>query len=334
MKVLFIGGTGNISLSASRLAVSKGIELYLLNRGTREVQVAGAKVIRANIKEPDSVASAVAGHQFDTVVDWIGFIPADMENDFHIFRNCTRQFIFISSASAYEKPLTHPFVTESTPLANPFWEYSRNKIACEDFLIRTYREHGFPVTIVRPSLTYDTVFPVAIGGWNDFTLVSRMRRGKRIISHGDGTSLWTITHAEDFAKGLVGLLGNPHSIGHSFHITSDEVLTWDQIYQAIAAAAGTRAEIVHIPTDVIEKVIPEWGPGIRGDKGVSAIFDNGKIRSFVPEFKATIPFLEGIRRTVAWFEADPKRMVIQEKIDARMDELLSAWDRAMLALAK
>jgi nucleoside-diphosphate-sugar epimerase len=328
MKVLFIGGTGIISTSSSRLAVERGLELWLLNRGKRDVAIPGARTITADMSRPAEVAEALKDHAWDVVVNWIAFSPADIERDIGLFAGRTRQYVFISSASVYQKPLRCPIVSESTPLCNPYWEYSRNKIACEELLVRAYREQGFPATIVRPSLTYnDTNIPLAIGGWTDYTVVDRMKRGRPVIVHGDGTSLWTITHADDFAKGFVGLLGNPLAVGEPFHITSDELLTWDQIYQTVAAAAGVEAKIVHIPSDFIVRCEPSLQGTVLGDKAVSVIFDNSKIKRFVPGFVATIPFHQGIRRTLAWFEADPTRMRIIERNNETIERILAAYQR-------
>ena len=327
MKVLYIGGTGNISTAVSRLTVQNGIELFHLNRGQRKVDLPGVKTIIGDIKNAAEVAKALKKHEWDVVVNWIGFTAEDMERDIALFKGKTKQYIFISSASAYQKPLLHPIVTESTPLCNPFWDYSRNKIASEERLNTAYRNEGFPITIVRPSLTYDTVFPVAIGGWNDFTLVDRMRKSGKIIVHGDGSSLWTVTHADDFAKGFVGLLGHSQAIGHAFHITADEVLTWDQIYGTVAEAAGVEAKMVHIPSDFIAAMEPWHRGNLHGDKAVSAIFDNSKIKTFVPSFRATIPFREGIRRTIAWFEADKSRMKIVDATNAMMDRVIAAYEK-------
>lgn len=333
MRILFIGGTGNISTSCSRLAVACGHDLHLLQRGTRNIEIPGATAIRGDIGKPREVAAALGAQRWDAVVNWIAFTPADIERDLELFAGRTGQYIFISSASAYQKPLTHAVITESTPLKNPHWEYSRNKIACEERLNRAYRDADFPMTIVRPSLTYDTVIPLAIGSWNDYTMIARLRRGQPVVVHGDGTSLWTCTHAEDFAKGLGGLLGNGEAIGHAFHITSDELLTWDQIWQYTAAAAACTANIVHIPSEFIAAVDPAMAGGLLGDKAVSAIFDNSKIKRFVPGFTATIPYREGIRRSVAWFEADPARQRIVPANDAIHDRLLAAWAKAMGTVA-
>ena len=340
MKVLFIGGTGNISMAVSRLAMHMGIDLYLLNRGQTPANLEGVKQIRGDISNKADLTRALEGHTWDVVVNWIAFKPDVVQQDFELFFGKTKQYIFISSASAYQKPLTHPVVTESTPLKNPFWQYSRDKIDCEDLLVDLYRKQDFPMTIVRPSLTYDTVVPAAIGGWNDYSFIDRLKKGGRIIVHGDGNSLWTITHADDFARGFVGLMGHQQAIGHAFHITSDEVLTWNQIYEAMAEAAGVEAKLVHIPTAFIcreaEKIDWVWMGGsfmrgnLYGDKAASAVYDNTKIKRFVPGFAATIPFKEGFKRTVKWFEADKSRMVIHEDYNRFMDTIIDAWDNRMM----
>ena len=327
MKVLFIGGTGNISTSVSRLCVERGIDLYLLNRGKRNVSIPGATVLLGDISIAHEATSLLHTYLWDVVVDWIAFTEKDVERDIDLFRKKTAQYVFISSASAYQKPLSHPIVTESTPLCNPFWEYSRNKIACEERLNRACRDEGFPVTIVRPSLTYDTVIPVAIGGWTEYTIIDRMKKGKKIIVHGDGTSLWTVTHADDFAVGFVGLLGHQQAIGQAFHITSDEILTWNQIYEAVAAAAGCEPRIVHIPSDFIGQCEPSLIGSLLGDKAVSVIFDNTKTKRFVPDFWAIIPFNKGIKRTLAWFEADPARQIIRKETDEMRDRIIRTYER-------
>ena len=330
MKVLFIGGTGFISTSVSRLALAKGLDLYVLNRGLRKPDLSGARSLTADIHQPEQVRAALRDLTFDVVVDWIAYTPEDIERDLAIFRGRTRQFVFISSASAYQKPPGHPVIRESTPLHNPYWDYSRNKIACEERLTRAYREEGFPVTIVRPSLTYgDANFPIALGGWGCYTLADRLKKGRPIIVHGDGSSLWVVTHAEDFAKGFLGLVGNPQAMGEAFHITSDEVLTWNQIYETIADALGVKANIVHLASDFIARVSPSLTGPLLGDKTWSAIFDNSKIKAFVPGFQAAIPFREGIRRTLAWFEADKNRQRVDEAVNAELDRILAAYAKAV-----
>jgi len=331
MKALFIGGTGNISGACSRLALQRGMDLTILSRGQRSTgDLAGARFITADINNTSEVKAMLKGEYFDVIVNYIAYTPSEVERDIHLFSNICDQYIFISSASAYQKPPTHPLITESTPLSNPYWDYSRDKIACEDLLMKAYREQGFPATIVRPSHTYETVIPVAIGSWEDFTIIERMRKGGTVIIHGDGTSLWTITHSGDFARGFVGLMGNIQSIGHSFHITSDELLNWNQIYQAVADAAGVELKAVHIASDFICSVADQMGQGwmrgnLLGDKAQSAVFDNAKIKRFVPDFVATIPFREGIKRTVEWFDAHPERIRIEQENNQLMDAILAAY---------
>jgi nucleoside-diphosphate-sugar epimerase len=327
MKVLFIGGTGNISGACSRLALARGIDLWLLTRGQRTGVPAGAKTLAADIHDTQAAATALAGHDWDAVVNFIAYTVEDVERDLALFAGRTRQYVFISSASVYQKPLQRPVITEETPLANPYWEYSRRKIACEERLNQAVRDTGFPAVIVRPSLTYDTVIPL-MGSWTDWTMVDRMRRGKPVVVHGDGSSLWTVTHADDFAKGFVPLLGNAATPGQAFHITSDELLTWNQIWQATAEAAGCEARIVHVATDFIVSVEPQLTGGLLGDKAVSMIFDNRKIKRFVPGFRATIPYREGIARTIAGFEADPTRQRIVDANNALHDRILAAYRSA------
>lgn len=330
MKVLFIGGTGNISAACSRRAIDMGIDLFHLNRGSSGVSIPGVQSIIADVKDPEQVKNALSGHDFDVVANFIAYTPGDVAQDIGMFSGMTKQYIFISTASAYQKPVSHPIITESTPLCNPYWDYSRNKIACEDLLMRAYREQGFPVTIVRPSHTYETVIPAAIGSWTDYTLIDRIRRGKKIIIHGDGHSLWVMTHARDFAKGFNGLLGHQQAIGHAFHITSDEVLTWNQIYEAMAEAVGVELPAVHVTSDFVCQVADslgmDWMRGnLFGDKNNSVIFDNTKIKRFVPDYCATIPFRQGIRKTIEWFEAEKSRMVIDEMNNLLIDTVLERY---------
>ena len=327
MKVLFIGGTGNISTASSKMVIEKGWDLYLLTRGKSPHIPDGAHILKADINDVGKVETLLQDRYFDVVVNWVAFGPKDIERDYELFKEKTDQYVFISSASCYQKPLSHPVITESTPLANPFWDYSRQKIACEDRLMSLYREKGFPITIVRPSLTYETVIPVPIGGWTEYTIVDRIKKGKKIIIHGDGSSLWTITHAHDFAIGFTGLLGHQQAIGQSFHITSDEMLTWNQIYEAVALAAGKKAEKVYIPSDYLGTFDDHLRGSLLGDKAVSTIFDNSKIRRFVPEFNPTIRFKDGIRNTIRWFEEEPDRMIIKDETNAFMDRIINAYTR-------
>lgn len=328
MKVLFVGGTGFISTAVSRMAVARGIELFHLNRGQRKVDLAGVTSLRADVSNEGEARAAIGDHKFDVVVDWVAYHPLDIARDLALFRGCTKQYVFISSASAYQKPPTHYVITESTPLVNPHWEYSRNKIACEELLLKEHRERGFPVTIVRPSLTYDSQLPIALGGWGCYTFIDRLKRGKPIIVHGDGSSLWVVTHAEDFARGFLGLLGNEQAIGHAFHITTDEVLNWNQIYTLIAEAVGVEPRLVHIASEEIVRVSPDHHGGLIGDKAWSVVFDNSKIKAWVPTFRCEIPFREGIRRTVAQFEVDQSRQRIDAAVNRDLDHILAACGHA------
>lgn len=327
MKVLFIGGTGIISAAVSRAAVAAGVDLYLLNRGLRQADVPGAQFLVADAREVEDVRAALAGQRFDVVVDWIAFTPQDIRRDLSLYQGHVGQFVFISSASAYQKPPLEYIITESTPLSNPYWQYSRDKIACEELLTRAYADDRFPVTIVRPSLTYDHLLPVAIGGWGSYTLADRIKAGRPIIIHGDGSSLWVVTHSEDFARGFLPLLGNAQAIGQAYHITSDEVLTWDQIYRTIAEALGIEARVVHIPSEFIVEVAPEMTGTLLGDKTWSVVFDNSKIKHVAPAFQAVITLGEGVRRAIAWFEADPHRRTVVDAVNAEMDRILRAYGR-------
>lgn len=326
MKVLFIGGTGVISSACSQLAVSRGIDLYLLNRGqSSRPAPEGAYVLQGDARDKDSFKTALKGQSFDAVVDWIAYTPDQVEVDIQFFRGKVGQYIFISSASAYQTPPASLPVTESTLLDNPFWEYSRNKIACEERLVRAYREDKFPITIVRPSHTYDKTMSPIHGG---YTVIDRMRSGQPVIVHGDGTSLWVLTHHKDFAKGFIGLLGNPHAIGEAFQITSDDVLTWNQIYEITARAAGAAPRLVHVPSELIAAYDPEWGASLLGDKAHSMIFDNTKIKRIVPDYTAAIPYSQGAAEIIAWFDSDPANQVIDPVFNDLIDKIISAYQSA------
>jgi nucleoside-diphosphate-sugar epimerase len=327
MHVLFVGGTGNISLAVTRLLAERGVELTLLNRGRRESPaLKGVREIRADIRDRPSAARALEKEEVDVVVDWCAFVPGHVETDIELFSGRVSQYVFISSATVYRIPSLRFPLVEEAPLGNAHWRYARDKIACEDRLRREYERSGFPVTIVRPSYTYgESWIPTAVEG-QDYTVVERMRRGRKTIVPGDGESLWTMTSASDFARALAGLLGNAEAVGESFHITSDEVLTWNQIHQAIGAAAGLEPRLVHIPSDFVAAVDPELGPGLLGDKSHSLVFDNAKIKCFVPGWQATVPFAEGIARSTAWFEADPARKAIDESWIARLDRIVEAFE--------
>lgn len=325
MKVLFIGGTGNISAVVSQQAIAEGLELYRLNRGLRGANLPGAHQLTADLHKPADMHTVLNDLQFDVVANWIAFTPEDIERDLKLFKGRVQQYIFISSASVYEKPGHFP-IAESTPLNNPYWDYARNKIACEERLLQVWHEEAFPVTIVRPSFTYDHYFPVSVGGSNSYTVADRMKKGRPIIVHGDGTALWVMTHAEDFGRGFLGLVGNEQAIGQAFHITSDELLSWNQIYQTIAAALGVEANIVHIPSDFIARIVPRYLGTLLGDKTWSVFFDNGKIKTLVPGFQAIISFAEGTRRAAAWLDEKEERRWIDEASNEEMDRILKAYN--------
>lgn len=337
MKVLFVGGTGIISAAISPLVVEQGHELFLLNRGTRTSFVPqGATVLTADINDEGAVSALIADHQFDVVADFIAFTTDHIERDLRLFKGKTKQFIFISSASAYQTPPASPIITESTPLSNPYWQYSRNKIACEELLIDHYRSEGFPVTIVRPSHTYgDTAIPVAVHGkQGPWQVIQRMRAGKRVIVHGDGTSLWTVTHNSDLATAFVGLMGNPHAIGETYHITSDESLTWNQIYAILGDVLGVEPQIAHMPTRVLMTVLGDQADGLIGDKTHSVIFDNTKIKRAVPGWNATVRFDQGIRRTLAYMFAHPELQRADPEFDAWCDAVTNTRSEFISTLPK
>jgi nucleoside-diphosphate-sugar epimerase len=323
MRVLFIGGTGIISSACSPFAMKEGTELYLLNRSrSHRGSPLGAKILNGDIRDPDSARSAVGSLTFDAVVNWIAFTPDQIEADLELFRGRTGQYVFISSASAYQTPPSTLPVTESTVLDNPFWLYSRNKIACEERLIRAYRDEKFPITIVRPSHTYDKTLLPFDGG---FTILDRMRKGKPVVVHGDGTSLWVLTHHRDFARAFVPLLGNSHAIGESYHITSDEWLNWNQIYDIVATAAGVEAKKVHVSSQAIAKHFPDRGPGLLGDKANSMVFDNTKIKRLAGGWEAKIPFSLGAKEIVAWFDEDASRGKVDPAVDQMEDRLCELY---------
>jgi nucleoside-diphosphate-sugar epimerase len=321
MRILFIGGTGILSSACAPRVLAAGHDLALLNRGQSSIRPAAAEaeLLRADIRDRASVREAVGDREFDVVVNFVAYTPEHVLSDVDTFGGRVGQYVFISSASAYQKPPRRVPVTESTPLHNPFWRYSRDKIACEEALLNAYRDTGFPVTVVRPSHTYDRASIPLHGGW---TLIDRMRRGLEVIVHGDGTSLWTLTHHVDFAKGFVGLLGNTRTLGEAYTITGDDVLTWDQIYTMLGTAAGAEPRLVHLASERINAVDPEWGEGLLGDKAHSMVFDNTKIRTIVPDYVATIPFEQGAREIVAWHDEDPARCAVDEKLNATVDRLL------------
>lgn len=321
-RVLFIGGTGVISSACVQRAVETGVHVTVLNRGASSVRALpeGVETLTADIRDIGAVRAALGDREFDVAAEFVAFTPEQVRADIETFTGRVGQYVFISSASAYQTPPARVPVIESTPLRNPFWTYSQNKIACEDALVTAYRDTGFPATIVRPSHTYDRTMVPTTGGWTD---LARMRAGKPVVVHGDGTSLWTLTHNTDFAVAFVGLLGRPQAIGESYHITSDEWLTWNQIYTTLADAAGTVANIVHVSSDEIAAASGELGPGLLGDKAHSMVFDNSKVKALVPEFRAVVPFSTGARQIIEWYDADPSRQAVDPERDALFDRLVA-----------
>jgi nucleoside-diphosphate-sugar epimerase len=322
MKILFVGGTGIISSACARESLQRHHDVAFLCRGKtgRHPVPQGVRVLHGDIRDPASARTALEGERFDVIVQWIAFTVPHIELDLELFARKTRQYVFISSASAYQKPPARLPITESTPLHNPFWQYSRDKIACEERLIHAYRRDGFPATIVRPSHTYDPALLPVHGGW---TVVDRMRRGLPVVVHGDGTSLWTLTHHRDFAHAFVGLLGHDAAVGDTFHITSDETLTWNQIHEILARAAGAPPpKLVHVASDVIAAFDPEWGASLLGDKSHSVAFDNTKVKRLVPDFVARIPYARGAEEQLAWYDADPARRVVDKSFDDLVERIL------------
>ena len=333
-KILMIGGTGTISSAITRQLAESGHDLWLLNRGTRKNEVPeNVKQIAADIDDTDTVLRLLGDEQFDAVCEFIGFLPSQVERDIRLFRGRTKQYVYISSASAYNKPAANHVITEGTSLANPHWEYSRNKIACEELLMREYREQGFPVTIVRPSHTYcERGVPVSVHGLKgSWQVLKRMMEGKQVIVHGDGSSLWTLTWNEDFARGFIGLLGNPKAIGEAFQIMSDEQLTWNQIYECVANALHVTPRLYHVSSDFLAAVAPkEWDfeGNLLGDKAVTVCFDCTKLKRAVPGFQATTRFDEGVRRCVAYLMAHPELQTEDPEFDAWCDRVIEAQDAA------
>jgi len=331
LRVLFIGGTGIISSACVAEAIRRGHDVHVLNRSASSLRPVHpeATVHRANIRDTAAVRQVLRGLDFDVVADFVSFEPQHVHAAVELFTGRTDQYVFVSSASAYQTPPDRLPILESTPLRNPYWEYSRDKIDCEDALVAEYRSSGFPMTIVRPSHTYDHTMVPFDGGW---TIVDRMRRGKPVIVHGDGTSLWTITHHTDFARGFVGLFGQRRAIGEAFHITSDEAPTWNSIYETIAKAAGVEPRLVHVASDAIAAIDSEWGAALLGDKANSMVFDNSKLRAIVPTFHAEVPFARGAAEIIHWYDEHPERKDVDPHYDQLMDRLADAYrPRALIA---
>ncbi len=335
MKVLLIGGTGTISTAITRQLAETEHEVYLLNRGNRNNDLPkNIKFIEANINNEAEAAEKLEGMSFDCVCEFIGFVTGQVERDYRLFKDKTKQYIYISSASAYHKPVRDYRITEATTLANPYWEYSRNKIASEEFLFKMYRDNGFPVTIVRPSHTYcERSVPMGVHGNNgSWQVLKRMLEGKQVIVHGDGTSLWTITYNEDFAKGFIGLIGNPHAIGEAFQITSDESVTWNQIYQAVADALGVEFKPYYVASDFLAAVSDyDFVGGLIGDKSNSVVFDNSKLKKAVPGFVATIRAEQGIRKTVEYVLSHPEEQIEDPEFDAWCDKVIEKLEEVKKA---
>ncbi|MGO4594488.1 SDR family oxidoreductase [Leifsonia sp. 2TAF2] len=320
-RTLFIGGTGVISSACVAEALAQGHDVTVVNRGNSSTRPLpeGVEVLHADIRDPESVHRALGERSFDVAAEFLAFTPEHIATDFGLFEGRVGQYVFISSASAYQKPPSRVPVVESTALRNPYWQYSRDKIACEDALMGAYRDRGFPVTIVRPSHTYDRTLIPTTGGWTD---LERMRRGAPVVVHGDGTSRWTITHNTDFAVAFTGLLGRPEAVGDAFHITGDEAPTWNQIYCYLAEALGVEAELVHVASETIAAAVPEVGPGLLGDKAHSMHFDNSKVKALVPGFSAQVPFAHGAGEIVDWFLEDADRQRVDPDLDAAFDRLV------------
>ncbi len=332
MKILFIGGTGTISSAITKLLAERGEELYLLNRGNRNADLPDAvKTLTADINDEAAAAKVLGDMTFDCVCDFIGFVPAQLERDHRLFKDRTRQFMYISSASAYHKPVRSYIINEGTALANPYWEYSRNKIACEDYLMKLYREQGFPVTIIRPSHTYDErSVPLGVhGNKGSWQVVKRMLLGKPVIIHGDGSSLWTMTHNSDFAQGFCGLIGNPHAIGEAFQITCDETLTWDQIYSTIADVLGVKLNAYHVSSQFLAAVSDyDYTGSLIGDKACSVVFDNSKLKKAVPEFSPKVHFEQGVRQTIEYVLAHPELQTEDPEFDRWCDKVIETLEKA------
>ncbi len=332
MKILIIGGTGTISTAVSRRLADGGHDLYIINRGnTNDKLQSNIKFIKADINDEKLVSECLGEMKFDAVCDFIGFVQPQLERDFRLFGGRTRQFVYISSASAYDKPVPDHIITEGTSLANPFWEYSRNKIQCEEYLMRLYREKGFPVTIVRPSHTYcETSVPLGVHGRRgSWQVIKRMLDGKPVIIHGDGTSLWTMTDSRDFAEGFTGLLGNPRAIGEAFHITSDEALTWNQIYKTIADCLGVEFKPYYVSSEFLAAVSDyDFTGSLIGDKANCAVFDNSKLKRAVPGYMPRIRFDEGIRNTLNHVLLHRECQIEDEEFDKWCDNVIAALENA------
>lgn len=339
MKILLIGGSGTISSAVTQKLVSENHQVFVLNRGNNNDRLpSSVHVLVADMANENDVAEIIKDHFFDAVCEFIAFHPSQIERDIRLFSEKTNQYVFISSASAYHKPSVNPYITEGTTLANPYWQYSRDKIACEEVLWNVYRKNNFPMTIVRPSHTYDERhIPLGVHGKKGFwQVIQRMLENKPVIVQGDGTSLWTLTHNTDFAEGFVGLLGNPKALGEAFHITSDESLTWNQIYQEIAKALHVPLKLYHVTSDFLSAVGKQYDfeGSLIGDKSTTVIFDNSKLKSVVPTFSAKVPFRKGVRLTLEYLEKHPECKVLDAEFDLFCDQVIAAEEKAIVSLLK
>jgi len=333
MKVLFIGGTGTISTAISKELIRQGTELFIINRGNRNevLGTEGVNYITCDINDEENVKELIKELSFDVVADFIAFVPEQLERDYRLFKDKAKQFIFISSASAYQTPLSHYVINEGTPLSNPKWEYSRNKIDCEDYLMKQYREVAFPVTIIRPSYTYDErKIPLAVhGDKGSWQIAKRMLEGKPVIIHGDGTSLWTMTSNKDFAKGFIGIMGNNHAIGEAVQIMSDESLTWTQIYESIANALDVPLNPYYVTSSFLDDTSKyDFKGGLLGDKAKTVVFDNSRLKRLVPEFKATIRFDQGIKETIDYILAHEELQIEDHEFDKWCDQVIEVLEEA------
>lgn len=339
MKILLIGGSGTISSAVTQKLVSENHQVFVLNRGNNNDRLpSSVHVLVADMANENDVAEIIKDHFFDAVCEFIAFHPSQIERDIRLFSEKTNQYVFISSASAYHKPSVNPYITEGTTLANPYWQYSRDKIACEEVLWNAYRKNNFPMTIVRPSHTYDERhIPLGVHGKKGFwQVIQRMLENKPVIVQGDGTSLWTLTHNTDFAEGFVGLLGNPKALGEAFHITSDESLTWNQIYQEIAKALHVPLKLYHVTSDFLSAVGKQYDfeGSLIGDKSTTVIFDNSKLKSVVPTFSAKVPFRKGVRLTLEYLEKHPECKVLDAEFDLFCDQVIAAEEKSIASLLK
>ena len=330
MKILLIGGTGNISASITRRCLERGNEVYLFNRGNhREFEALGARYIIGDAFDPFDLKAKIGDKTFDVVANFILFTPEQARINYEIFVGRTGQFFFISSCTVYQKPILKLPVTADTPLRNPFSQYAKNKIACEEYFAARYRDENFPITIVRPSHTYGekklVVGPLMGWGVPHWTLADRILRGEPVIVHDLGRTFWTATHSDDFAYAFCGLAGNREAVGQSFHITNDDPHTWNAIMELYGQILGVETKIVHVPTEFIGKLYPDKGMAILGDMSENAIFDISKLQKFVPGYRTRIPLREGLTRSINWYLNNPSAMIVDDNNNRLMDHIIKAW---------